>query len=86
MDTLVKKAYDNWRHVIEYDGKALLNFKQSKKTTTSPIKAPSVPPNYPVSYDQQVSQPQLSVTVPVVHPSLDAGVASGGNELLGLFE
>ena len=86
MDTLVKKAYDNWRHVIEYDGKALLNFKQSKKTSTSPTKAPSVPPSYPVPYDQQVSQQQLSVTVPAVQPSLDAGVASGGNELLGLFK
>jgi hypothetical protein len=31
-DTLVKKAYDNWNtHVIEYDGEALLSFKQEKR-------------------------------------------------------
>lgn len=31
-DALVKKAYDNWNtHVIEYDGEALLCFKQEKK-------------------------------------------------------
>ncbi|CAD5173825.1 unnamed protein product [Musa acuminata subsp. malaccensis] len=30
-DVLVKKAYDNWMHVIEYDGKALLNFTKKKK-------------------------------------------------------
>jgi hypothetical protein len=31
-DALVKKAYDNWNtHVIEYDGEALLSFKQEKR-------------------------------------------------------
>ncbi|EEF30188.1 hypothetical protein RCOM_0445820 [Ricinus communis] len=29
-----KKAYDNWNEVIEYDGKSLLNFKQSKRSNT----------------------------------------------------
>lgn len=88
VDTLVKKAYENWRHVIEYDGKALLNIKQSKKASTSPNKPPSVSPTYHVSYDQQVqvSRPQISVTAPIVHPSLDATGASGGNELLELFK
>lgn len=35
-DTLVKKAYDNWNtHVIEYDGEALLSFKQEKKAIST---------------------------------------------------
>ncbi|KAL5207979.1 hypothetical protein ABZP36_032414 [Zizania latifolia] len=34
-DTLVKKAYEDWMHVVEYDGKALLSFKQKKKTVTT---------------------------------------------------
>ncbi|ONK70540.1 uncharacterized protein A4U43_C05F34770 [Asparagus officinalis] len=79
VDTLVKRAYDNWRHVIEYDGKALLNFKQSKKASTSLNKAPAVAPSCRPSYDQQVAQPQVSITVPVVQPSLDVGVVSGSS-------
>jgi hypothetical protein len=35
-DALVKKAYDNWNaHVIEYDGEALLSFKQEKKAVST---------------------------------------------------
>ncbi|KAJ3679520.1 hypothetical protein LUZ60_017531 [Juncus effusus] len=41
-DGLVKKAYDNWNtHVIEYDGKALLSFKQGKKRNNSSIDQPA---------------------------------------------
>jgi hypothetical protein len=29
VDTMVKKAYDNWMHVVEYDGKSLLNSNQT---------------------------------------------------------
>ncbi|CAN1198463.1 Calmodulin-binding protein 60 C, partial [Linum perenne] len=35
VDTLVKKAYENWNEVVEYDGKSLLSFKQTKRSTTS---------------------------------------------------
>ncbi|KAJ6803453.1 calmodulin-binding protein 60 C-like [Iris pallida] len=77
VDTLVNKAYDNWMHVIEYDGKALLNLKQNRKAVNSANKAPSVSANYP-SYDQQVSQAQLSVPVASVHPPKDSGIAVGG--------
>lgn len=31
MDGLVKKAYDNWNHVVEYEGKTLLNFNQPER-------------------------------------------------------
>ncbi|KAH7671755.1 CALMODULIN-BINDING PROTEIN60 [Dioscorea alata] len=79
VDTLVKKAYDNWMNVIEYDGKALLNFKQSKKTTTSRNEVPSAQENYSASYDhQQVSQASLSVSVPSDQSSIDTGVTMGG--------
>lgn len=49
-------------HVVEYDGKALSNFKQSR---TSPNKATSVSANNPASYDRHVSQAQLSIPVVV---------------------
>ncbi|XP_008800271.1 calmodulin-binding protein 60 B [Phoenix dactylifera] len=71
-DALVKKAYDNWVHVIEYDGKALLNSKQNKKATAA---------NYPVLYDQQISQTNLSVPVPLEQPSVDAEMAIGGSTI-----
>ncbi|MCP6508329.1 ACBP60 family protein, partial [Klebsiella pneumoniae] len=34
-DGLVKKAYEDWMHVVEYDGKGLLSFKQKKKSVTT---------------------------------------------------
>ncbi|KAG2244302.1 hypothetical protein Bca52824_093858 [Brassica carinata] len=35
MDGLVKKAYDNWNQVVEYEGKALLNFNQPERVVIS---------------------------------------------------
>lgn len=35
VDTLVKKAYDNWDQVVEYDGKSLLSTKQNKSPGAS---------------------------------------------------
>ncbi|KAE8710360.1 Calmodulin-binding protein 60 E [Hibiscus syriacus] len=32
IDSMVKKAYDNWNQVIEYDGQSLLNFKQNRRS------------------------------------------------------
>ncbi|KAG1364443.1 Calmodulin-binding protein 60 B [Cocos nucifera] len=74
-DTLVKKAYDNWMHVIEYDGKALLSSRQSKKTTATRNEHPSTSKNYPASYDQQACEQHMSTAVPAV----DRGVVAGGD-------
>ncbi|KAJ6853870.1 calmodulin-binding protein 60 C-like [Iris pallida] len=75
-DALVKKAYDNWTHVIEYDGKALLNMKHNKKTTQNePLSAPAI---YPVSYDQQVVLSPMAGPASMDQPSVDPGVALGG--------
>ncbi|MED6135659.1 Calmodulin-binding protein 60 E [Stylosanthes scabra] len=35
VDSLVKKAYDNWKHVIEYDGKVLNSLTNSRKGSRS---------------------------------------------------
>ena len=32
VDELVKKAYDNWNLVIEYDGKSLIDMKQPQRS------------------------------------------------------
>ncbi|XP_072962392.1 calmodulin-binding protein 60 D-like [Typha angustifolia] len=80
-DTLVKKAYDNWMQVIEYDGKALLNSKPSKKTNASRIESPSAPENYHTPHDSHVSPTQLSAMVPLEQPSVDTGVSIGGDTI-----
>ncbi|XP_039117041.1 calmodulin-binding protein 60 D-like [Dioscorea cayenensis subsp. rotundata] len=86
-DSLVKRAYDDWMQVIEYDGKVLLNFKEKKKATASPKESLSGQANYPTSYDQQVYR-QLPAITAVDQPTVDAGVLGGvsteynGNQLI----
>ncbi|XP_074269951.1 calmodulin-binding protein 60 C-like isoform X1 [Silene latifolia] len=58
-DTLIKKAYDNWMHVVEYDGKSLLSLKQNKNEDTSRIEAPMTQPNN--YYNHHLSVPSLPV-------------------------
>ncbi|KAL4585525.1 hypothetical protein LXL04_010147 [Taraxacum kok-saghyz] len=36
VDTLMKKAYDNWMHVVEYDGKSFLGAHQEKAAVSVP--------------------------------------------------
>ncbi|RAL49642.1 unnamed protein product [Cuscuta campestris] len=35
VDTLVRKAYENWMHVVEYDGRALMSLNENKSTDSS---------------------------------------------------
>ncbi|CAI9772857.1 unnamed protein product [Fraxinus pennsylvanica] len=71
VDTLVKKAYDNWMHVIEYDGKSLLGFDQNKGSVDSQID----PKDQPSSFAQLRRQ-----SIPAEHPSMDlnSGLSIGG--------
>lgn len=75
MDTWVKKAYDNWSQVVEYDGKSLMNFKQIKKSSTSALG----PVNYPNSLDNQLPQQRLRDPVPS-EPLVDQSDLSGGEQ------
>jgi hypothetical protein len=59
-DSLVKKAYDNWMYVIEYDGKALLNPKPKKKITSSGQAETYAPLSSPASYEQHISSTSMS--------------------------
>ncbi|XP_020578285.1 calmodulin-binding protein 60 B-like isoform X2 [Phalaenopsis equestris] len=78
-DTLVKKAYDNWLNVIEYDGKALLSFKHNNKASRSETSTASScnPSNYTQQL-QQVAHQQLPAPVSVEQPSIDTSVSVGG--------
>lgn len=77
VDTLVKKAYDNWMQVIEYDGKSLLGFMQNKNVVAE-TDIPSGPQNYANTFGQQVTLPTLSVPPPSEQPSMDSGLSVAG--------
>ncbi|KAK8655125.1 hypothetical protein V6N13_107716 [Hibiscus sabdariffa] len=73
VDTLVKKAYDNWNEVIEYDGKSLMNFKQNRRSSSQNVLQMGAT-DYP-NADHQLQLPQLPVPVPTeqVHPGPQVG-------------
>lgn len=75
----MKKAYDNWMHVIEYDGKSLLSFEQNKSSGASQTEVPMNSQDYSNSFDQQFTLPNLPVAVPSEQHSVDsAGLTIGG--------
>ncbi|GJM88279.1 hypothetical protein PR202_ga04320 [Eleusine coracana subsp. coracana] len=68
-DALVKKAYEDWMHVLEYDGKALLSFKQKKKSVTTRSDTAAASTSDPTSYGSANSQKQLSPPAKAGQPS-----------------
>ncbi|XP_057417588.1 calmodulin-binding protein 60 D-like [Lotus japonicus] len=77
VDTLVKQAYDNWMHVIEYDGKTLLSCNQDKTLETAHPQASMGSHEYSNSI-QQISIPSLPQPVHTGQPSMDTGVTVEG--------
>ncbi|KAJ1278153.1 hypothetical protein BS78_04G057600 [Paspalum vaginatum] len=71
-DALVKKAYDNWMYVIEYDGKGLLNHKPKKRAASTGQAEIHPPVGGPTSYQQHLSSTSMSAPSP-----------SGGTDSLG---
>ncbi|KAG6518469.1 calmodulin-binding protein 60 B-like isoform X1 [Zingiber officinale] len=72
-DTLVKKAYENWQFVIEYDGKALL-ILMPKKTMTTRSEAAALA-NFSDSYDNSPTEQHATE----VQPTINTGVVNGGD-------
>lgn len=89
MDTLVKKAYENWIHVVEYDGKSLLSYKQTNSSDAPQTEAPRISQDYSNSFDQQFTLPALPVPVPSDQPTMDSSLSVGGillsTEFINLF-
>ncbi|OEL34019.1 Calmodulin-binding protein 60 B [Dichanthelium oligosanthes] len=56
-DALVKKAYDNWMYVIEYDGKGLFNPKPKKKAASTSQAETNLSAAGPNSYLSSTSMP-----------------------------
>ncbi|KAK8580705.1 hypothetical protein V6N13_143769 [Hibiscus sabdariffa] len=80
VDALVRKAYENWMHVIEYDGKSLLDPKEEDNAGPSQASSQMDPQGYPISINQQQTLPTLSVPVPSEHPPVDSSLNAGGNK------
>lgn len=73
VDTLMKKAYDNWMHVVEYDGKSFFGAHQEKEPTPQ-IDMGMGQQNYSNSFDHQH---QLSLPPPAP-PASNQAVNAGG--------
>ncbi|KVH96911.1 Calmodulin binding protein-like protein [Cynara cardunculus var. scolymus] len=74
VDALMKKAYENWMHVVEYDGKSFLGAHQEK------VAAPQIDmgmsqQNYSNSFDHQLSLPPPA---PREQPASNQGFTIGG--------
>ena len=74
----MKKAYENWMHVVEYDGKSLLNYNQNKNLGTAQSQVLVGSHDYSNSLDQQFTIPSLPVPVHAEQPSIDSGATVGG--------
>ncbi|KAK9275677.1 hypothetical protein L1049_022944 [Liquidambar formosana] len=77
VDTLVKKAYENWNQVVEYDGKSLLSFKQHKRSSASQNELLMDTTDYSHSLDHQMSLSRLPVPVLSEPSSMDSGIPVG---------
>eukprot|EP00252_Welwitschia_mirabilis_P013163 TRINITY_DN2906_c0_g1_i1.p1 TRINITY_DN2906_c0_g1~~TRINITY_DN2906_c0_g1_i1.p1 ORF type:complete len:455 (-),score=92.91 TRINITY_DN2906_c0_g1_i1:26-1390(-) len=84
VDSLVKKAYDDWNSVVEYDGKALIGMKSNKKQSMSRAE-----PSMPAVQQQQYTavaynqQPTVNCDPVAIHPeraNTNAALTLGGDE------
>ncbi|KAK4746413.1 hypothetical protein SAY87_012725 [Trapa incisa] len=75
VDTLVRKAYDNWMHVIEYDGKSLLS--QNQEGGTGEFQAEFSSGLHDHS-ENQLPVPSLQTPAAVEQPYMDSGQGGGG--------
>ena len=68
----MKKAYEDWNQVIEYDGKLLLNFKKNRRSSArNELKMGGI--EYPNALDHQLQLPRLPVPTEQVHSGLQVG-------------
>ena len=82
----MKKAYDNWNQVIDYDGKSLVNFKQSKRSSTHQNELQIGQIGYPNALDQQMQLPRLPASVTTKEQaSVHSGLQVGGKSLYALI-
>lgn len=79
------KAYENWMHVIEYDGSSLLSSKVNRDSGSLGSGIRTGSHVYFSSNDHQLSfptLPSLPVAVPPEQPSMNPGHVVGGKILI----
>ncbi|GAB2245991.1 hypothetical protein Droror1_Dr00001484 [Drosera rotundifolia] len=59
VDNLVKKAYENWHQVVEYDGKSLLNSKQARRSSASSTGLSTASTSFPDLINHHIALPPL---------------------------
>ncbi|XP_019442255.1 PREDICTED: calmodulin-binding protein 60 B-like [Lupinus angustifolius] len=74
VDSLVKKAYENWDQVIDYDGKSLVSVPENN-VANSEIQIESI--DYTIDLDHQLHLPILPASVPSEH-QMNSGMSVGG--------
>jgi len=74
----MKKAYENWHQVIEYDGKAFSNSKKTRKTRSSQNEVSMDVVTFPNAVDNQLTLPRLPIAVSNEQPLLDSNVPTPG--------
>ncbi|KAL4346103.1 hypothetical protein HN51_064258 [Arachis hypogaea] len=77
VDSLVKKAYENWEQVVEYDGKTLVGAAQNDRPDTPENELPMESINYTTGLDHQLQSQSLPVSVPSQH-QMNSGMLVGG--------
>ena len=77
VDSLVKKAYDNWDQVVEYDGKTLVSAKQNNRPDASEDELHMESIDYTSGLDHQLQLPVLPVSVPS-EQQMNSGMPVGG--------
>uniref|UniRef100_A0A2P2QQS0 Calmodulin-binding protein 60-C n=1 Tax=Rhizophora mucronata TaxID=61149 RepID=A0A2P2QQS0_RHIMU len=78
VDSLVKMAYDNWLHVVEYDGKSLSEYQQDHGEVACEADVSTCQQNVLSSYDHQLPLHNLSNPVPSEQPVINSGPAVSG--------
>jgi hypothetical protein len=81
VDSLVKKAYDNWMFVIEYDGKALVGPRSNKKGNSSRSEASMLTMPYSAAYSQQAPLTREPVAMHPEQAAGNAGLTVGGKSV-----
>ncbi|KAK4769130.1 hypothetical protein SAY86_027280 [Trapa natans] len=71
VDTLVKKAYENWNEVLEYDGKMLMNFKQVRRSARNDPQIGAL--DYTNTIDDQML-PKLPIPFSSEQPPADSSL------------
>ncbi|XP_022724431.1 calmodulin-binding protein 60 B-like isoform X2 [Durio zibethinus] len=78
VDALVNKAYENWMHFVEYDGKSLQGCNEDDSAGVSQANVPMDPQGYPSLINQQQTLPSLPGPVASEQPLMDSGLNIGG--------